>query len=152
MRTPPSMRCVDVNVLVYAHRPDLPEHDAYRNVLNQLANGSEPLGLAEPVLSGFLRVITNRRIFAEPTPTTRAWKATAALLAAPTAQRLRPSARHWEIFADLAQSIDAAGNSVPDAYLAAFAVDNNAEWWSADRGFARFAQVRWRHPLEQSRD
>lgn len=31
----PAMRCVDVNVLVYAHRADLPEHPDYRAVLER---------------------------------------------------------------------------------------------------------------------
>ena len=61
------MRCVDVNVLVYAHRQDLPEHAQYSRLLNRWANDQEPLGLPDIVLSGFIRVITNRRIFAEPT-------------------------------------------------------------------------------------
>jgi predicted nucleic acid-binding protein len=60
------MLCVDVNVLVYAHRKDLPEHQTYRPLLERLANGEEPLGLPDIVLGGFIRLMTNRRIFARP--------------------------------------------------------------------------------------
>jgi predicted nucleic acid-binding protein len=49
------MRCVDVNVLVYAHRDELPEHAGYRRLLERLANDDEPLGLPDTVVSGFLR-------------------------------------------------------------------------------------------------
>jgi toxin-antitoxin system PIN domain toxin len=141
------MRCVDVNVLVYAHRADLPEHAAYRDLLGTLANDEEPLGLADVVLSGFLRVITNRRVFASPTPAADAWERVDELLAAPAATPLHPGRRHWEVFRRLAEQIEARGNDVTDAYLAAYAVDNGATWLSADRGFARFREVRWEHPL-----
>ncbi len=141
------MLCVDVNVLVYAHRADLPEHADYRPLLERLANDDEPLGLPDLVLSGFVRVITNRRIFVEPTSPADAWEAVAELLEAPAAMRVCAGERHWELFRDLANEIDARGNDIPDAYLAAYAVENNATWLSADRGFARFKRLRWEHPL-----
>lgn len=141
------MRCVDVNVLVYAHQEDLPEHAAYRALLERLANDEEPLGLPDTVLSGFVRLMTNRRIFAEPKTPGDTWKAVEALLAAPACMRVLPGERHWELFQQLAGDIDACGNDIQDAYLAAYALENNATWLSADHGFARFKRLRWRHPL-----
>lgn len=142
------MLCVDVNVLVYAHRSDLDDHSAYRDLLERLANDDEPVGIPDSVLAGFVRVITNRRIFAEPTSADEAWAAVDALLAAPSALRLFPGERHWTVFRELAADIDARGNDIADAYLAAYALQNNATWLSADRGFARFRRLRWSHPLE----
>lgn len=142
------MFCVDVNVLVCAHRPDLPEHTAYRSLLERLANGDEPLGLSDAVLSGFHRVITNRRVFTEPATPRQAWDAVDALTESPAALALRAGERHWTLFRQLCDDIGAAGNDVQDAYLAAYALENNATWLSADRGFARFRRLRWRHPLE----
>src|SRR5690625_2988251 len=142
------MRCVDVNVLVYAHRTDLPEHDDYRALLERLAHDDEPLGLPDLTLSGFLRVMTNRRVFTEPTSWADASAAVDELLAARSAMKLRAGERHWALFRQLADEIDARGNDVADAYLAAYAVENNATWLSADRGFARFNRLRWRHPLD----
>jgi toxin-antitoxin system PIN domain toxin len=142
------MRCVDTNVLVYAHRADLPEHADYRSLLERLANGDEPLGLPDVVLSGFVRVVTNRRIFREPTTSEEVWQAVDALLAAPAAMMLRAGERHWVSFRQLAADINARGNDVPDAYVAAYAVENNATWLSADRGFARFPRLRWSHPMD----
>ena len=100
------------------------------------------------VLSGFLRTVTNRRIFAEPTSTSEAWSYVDRLLDTPTVVLLRASERHWEQSRALANDIDARGPDVADAYLAAYAVDNNATFISADRGFARFSRLRWRHPLD----
>ncbi|MGB3893581.1 MAG: type II toxin-antitoxin system VapC family toxin [Mycolicibacter sinensis] len=142
------MRCVDVNVLVYAHRTDLPEHDDYRGLLERLANDDEPLGLPDLALSGFVRVMTNRRVFTEPASLADTTAAVDELLAARSAMRLQAGERHWTLFRQLAAEIDARGNDVADAYLAAYAVENNATWLSADRGFARFSRLRWRHPLD----
>jgi toxin-antitoxin system PIN domain toxin len=142
------MRCVDVNVLVYAHRVDVPDHAPYRALVEEWANDDEPLGLADAVLAGFLRIVTNRRIFVEPTTPTDAWRQIADLLAARASVALHPSERHWQHFKQLARSIDAKGNDLPDAFLAAFAVEHNATFLSADRGFARFRDLRWRHPLD----
>jgi predicted nucleic acid-binding protein len=69
------MHCVDVNVLVYAHRADLPEHAEYRGLLERLANDDEPLGVPDLVLSEFMRVMTNRPIFLHPTSADEAWRA-----------------------------------------------------------------------------
>lgn len=142
------MRCVDVNVLVYAHREDLPEHSEYRRLLQRLANDDQPLGLPDLTLSGFVRVVSNRRIFSEPTTSDEAWQAVDALLAAPAAMHLRAGERHWGLFRQLAGDIGARGNDIADAYLAAYALENNATWLSADRGFARFHRLRWSHPFE----
>lgn len=61
---------------------------------------------------------------------------------------LRAGERHWVSFRQLATDINARGNDVPDAYVAAYAVENNATWVSTDRGFARFNRLRWSHPMD----
>ncbi|WP_137146744.1 type II toxin-antitoxin system VapC family toxin [Mycolicibacterium sp. CR10] len=142
------MRCVDTNVLVYAYRADLPENREYRELLEGWANDDEPLGLPDLVLSEFVRIATNRRVFREPTSSAEAWAAVDALLAAPACIMLRAGSRHWDLFRQLTSDIEARGNDIPDAYLAAYALENNATLLSADRGFARFSRLRWRHPLD----
>ncbi|MEN8376929.1 MAG: PIN domain-containing protein, partial [Gemmatimonadota bacterium] len=59
-----------------------------------------------------------------------------------------PGPRHWSIFRDLCEAVDARGNLVPDAYLAALAIENGAEWITTDRDFTRFPGLRMRHPLD----
>lgn len=142
------MNCVDVNVLVYAHREDSPRHREYQELLERLGNAEEPLGIPDAVLSGFIRVVTNRRVFTEPVSPQQAWRAVDDLVDAPAVMVLRPTSRQWRLFRQLAAEINARANDVTDAFLAAYAVDNNATWLSADRGFARFKQLRWSHPLE----
>lgn len=141
------MRCVDVNVLVYAHRPEAPDHDRYRAWLEHARTAEEPLGLSSLVLSGFLRVVTHPRVFRDPTPLDTALTFLDAVRAAPNLVEVAPGDRHWAIFRRLCADADVRGNLVPDAYLAAMAIEHGATWWSADRGFARYPGLRWRHPL-----
>lgn len=143
-----SMRCVDVNILVNAHRPESPDHEAYRDWLEAARRADEPLALAGLVLSGFLRVVTNHRVFREPTPLPVAVEFVEALRSTPNVVAVGPGARHWAIFMDLCRGIGARGDDIPDAYLAAIAVEHGATWYSADRGFARFRGLRWVHPLD----
>ncbi len=43
------------------------------------------------------------------------------------------------------------GNLVPDAWLAAIAIESGCEFITTDGDFARFPDLRWRHPLDQPR-
>lgn len=138
----------DVNVLVYAHRSERPEHDEMRDWLEDAINGSEAYGLADIVLSGFLRIVTHPRVFDVPTPLAAALAFATELRDRPNRVDVTPGARHWTIFAELYQRSGARGNRVPDAYLAALAIESGCEWITTDRGFARFPGLRWRHPLD----
>lgn len=142
------MRCVDVDVLVYAHRPEAPGHERQRAWLEQARSAHEPLGLADAVLSGFLRVVTHPRVFREPTPLAVALAFADALLGSEAAVRVAPGERHWPLFADLCRRVDATGNVIPDAYLAALAIEQGATWITNDRSFGRFPGLRWAHPLD----
>lgn len=142
------MLCVDVNVLVYAHRPESPNHDGYRTWLERARRGVEPLGVPGVVLSGFLRVVTHPRVFSEPTPLDVALEFTEALRGSPAVVPVLPGERHWTIFTDLCRRLEARGNIVPDAFLAALAIEQGATWVSADRVFAGFPGLRWIHPLD----
>jgi uncharacterized protein len=141
------MRFVDVNLLVYAHRPESADHDAYRAWLEASRTGDEPLGLSPLVASGFLRVVTHPRVFREPSPLDVALRFVEAIRRSPSTLEIGPGARHWELFTRLCAGADARGNLVPDAYLAAMAIETGATLYTADRGFARFPGLTCRHPL-----
>lgn len=99
------------------------------------------------MLSGFLRIVTHLRIFTPPTPMEPALTFVERLRAQHTAVHVRPGRRHWEIFARLCREAGARGNLVPDAYLAALAIESGCELVTTDRDFSRFQGLRWRHPL-----
>jgi uncharacterized protein len=138
---------IDVNVLVYAYREDAPDHAAYRQWLRQTVDGDEAYGVADLVLSGFLRVVTHPAIFSTPSPTAHALRFAEALREGANCVRIAPGARHWEIFRRLCLEAGAKGNLVPDAYLAALAIETGSEWITTDRDYSRFPRLRWRHPL-----
>lgn len=137
----------DVNVLVYAHRTDAERHGAYRAWLESLVNGEEAYALAGVVLSGFIRVVTHPKIFVKPTPLSDAIAFATQLREQPHCVAMEPGERHWEIFRRLCLDQEVRGNLVPDAWLAALAIETGCDLVTTDRDFARFAGLRHRHPL-----
>ncbi len=141
------MQLPDVNVLIYAHREDAAEHEAYASWLRNLVNGAEPFAVSEIVLSGFLRIVTNPKIFEPATPMGTALDFCERLVRWPRSVLVLPTQRHWELFASLCQSSKIKGALVSDAYLAALAIEHACELVTTDSDFARFEGLRWRHPL-----
>jgi toxin-antitoxin system PIN domain toxin len=142
------MILTDVNVLVYAHRADAPGHLAYREWLEALINGDAAYGFSELVLSGFLRVVTHPRVFNPPSDLDSAFAFAQAIRGQPNGVHISPGSRHWEIFQRLCEVADVKGNLVPDAYLAALAIESGCEWVTTDRDYSRFPGLKWRHPLK----
>ncbi len=138
----------DVNVLVYAHREDTADHAGYRNWVENVINGDESYGLSELVLSGFVRVATHPKVFIKPSTLADALAFTEQLRSRSNCVRVAPGLRHWGIFRALCAAAGARGNLVPDAYLAALAIESGCEWITTDRDFSRFKGLRWRHPLQ----
>ena len=141
------MELPDVNVLIYAHREDAPEHERFAAWLSRLAEGAAPFALSSVTLSGFLRIVTNPRIFQPATPMALALGFCRQLVARPHAVFLQPGARHWPIMVDLIEGSGVRGAMVSDAYLAALAIEHGCQLVTTDSDFARFPNLRWRHPL-----
>ena len=141
------MVLTDVNVLVYAHRADASGHEAFRGWLDTLVNGEAAFGVADLVLSGFLRIVTHPKVFQDPSPLDAALGFVTQIRAHPNCVVVAPGDRHWEIFEGLLRATGAKGNLIPDAYLAALAIEHGADWVTTDRDYARFPGLRWRHPL-----
>ena len=139
---------LDVNVLVYAHKEGSPNHRAYRIWLEELIHGEETYGISDVVLSGFLRIVTHPRIFNPPSELGSAIGFASQVRNQPNSVLTNPGPRHWPIFAGLCQQANARGNLVPDAYLAALAIESGSVWVTTNRDFSRFPGLKWRHPLE----
>ena len=139
------MVLADVNVLVYAHREDTAHHAGCRGWLERVVNGDEAYGVSELVLSGFLRVVTHPKVFTKPSTIAQALAFADQLRDPPNSILVHPGPRHWEIFHRLCIESGAKGNLVPDAYLAALAIEAGCEWVTTDRDFSRFTGLRLRH-------
>jgi toxin-antitoxin system PIN domain toxin len=138
----------DVNVLVYAHRADAAQHERYAEWLAGVVAGADELGLVEAALTGFLRVVTHPRIFAEPATSAEALAFVAALRGGEQARTLAATEATWQHFADIASADrQVRGVLVPDAWLAAMARSHGGRVATADRGFARFPGLRWFDPV-----
>ncbi len=142
------MVLLDVNVLVYAHRQDSPHHRAYLRWLEDLTNSDHAYGLSDLVLSGFLRIVTHPRVFTPPSTMAKALAFAQELRDQPNCTMIAPGPRHWDIFCRLCRSSEIKGNLVPDAFLAALAIESGSEWVTADRDYHRFPGLRVRHPIE----
>lgn len=134
-------------MLVYAHRGGSPESERIGAWLEEAANGTASFGLSTLVISRMLRVVTHPRVFESPTPIAEAIGFAQGLRARPNCVEISPGPRHWEIFSGLCEQTNAIGNAIPEAYLAAIAIESGSEWVTTDRGFGRFRGLRWRHPL-----
>jgi len=141
------MLLFDVNVLVYAHRADAPQHATIREWLEVVINSDEAYGLSDLVLSGFIRMVTHPRVFNPPSSLDDAVAFASALRYRANCVQVTPGRRHWDLFLSLCSRAGAHGNLVPDAYLAALAIESGSDWITTDRGFVRFPNLRWRHPL-----
>lgn len=137
----------DVNVLVFAFRREATGHSRYAAWLTDVVAGEEELALQDQSLLGFLRIVTNRRIFGEPAPAEAALKFIMRLRDAPRSRWLPAGAPSWNRLGELVEGDRGiAGNLVPDAYLAAFALAHGCRLATADRGFARFPGLDWFDP------
>jgi uncharacterized protein len=137
----------DVNVLLYAHRREYPDHAAYADWLRAMVKGAAPFAISELVCSAFLRIVTHPRAFDPVTPRADAVAFIDRLRQHSRCRVVRPGPRNWEIFSTLCERADARGKLVADAYHAALAIEHGCEWITNDGDFARFPELRWRHPL-----
>ena len=138
----------DVNVLIYAAMEDSPDHARFARWLEDLVNGVESYGMSDLVLSSFLRIVTNPRIFAKPATLKKASEFIEEVRGRTQCVPIQPGPRHWVIFIDLCRRARVKGNLVADAYLAALAIESGCEWITTDRDFSRFPGLRWRNPIE----
>jgi toxin-antitoxin system PIN domain toxin len=137
---------LDVNNLDCAARLDAPDHHHHIEWLEELLNGNESYSVPDLVFSGFLRIVTNSRIFKAPSTLEESLAFVDKVRGQPHWVAIHPGPRHWAIFVDLCGKSNAKGNRIPDAYFAAMAIETGSEWITMDRGFSRFPGLRWRAP------
>lgn len=141
------MILVDANLLVYAHVRSFSQHVRAREWLDERLHGSAPVGLPWSSLLAFLRLTTNPRIFEHPETTADAWRQCESWIECERVWIPPPTERHREILGKLLAEPGVQANLVPDAHLAALAIEHGLILCSTDGDFARFPGLRWENPL-----
>ena len=141
------MILVDANILIYARVSSFAEHQLARGWLDRQLNGIPRVGLPWASLLAFLRIVTNPRVFERPEPIADAWGQVVTWLACDTAWMPEPTERHGEILGELFALPGVYANLVPDAHLAALAMEHGLTLCSTDGDFARVPGLSWLNPL-----
>lgn len=101
----------DVHVLVYALRAESPDHERYAEWLRALAGGAEPFALSELGASRFVRIVTNPKVWDEPTTIEDALRFIENMRTRSNARVLTHGSASWTIFAQLCVSAKARGKT-----------------------------------------
>jgi len=142
---------VDANLLLYAANQAAPEHQRAREWLDAHLSGTARVGLPWPSLLAFVRLASNPLVMRHPVPVGRAWEQAQQWLSAGPAWIPQPTPRHGEIFGALCAPPSMTSRLVPDAHLAALAIEHGLTLCSTDGDFARFPGLDWKNPLSPQR-
>jgi toxin-antitoxin system PIN domain toxin len=138
---------IDANLLLYATDARSRFHQPARSWLLDQFSGSRRVGLPWQSLGAFVRLATHPRVASRPLAPAEAWRSVQAWLDAPVAWIPQPGEEHPAVVGELIVRHEVVGNLVPDAMLAALALEHGLTVCSADTDFARFTEVRWENPL-----
>ena len=135
---PPTMT-PDVNVLIAASRSDHPHHKtafaALDEALSACADGAS-LKLMPMVVASFLRLVTNPRIFVQPTPVAVAVGFVDALVAVPGVEMPALGAE-WPILRQLCTEKKLTANDIADAWLGAAVIQLGEHLVTFDAGLRK---------------
>lgn len=137
----------DLNLLLYAYNPHVPQHPKAAAWWTSLLNGDELIGLPNEICLGFVRIATNARLGAAAVPMAQAAAVVQQWIDLPQARILLPGPGHFKQVMDLMTGAMGSGALVSDAALAAYAIQNRATLHSNDADFSRFAGLSWKNPL-----
>jgi uncharacterized protein len=140
------MKLLDVNVVLSGHRADHPDHAVARPWMDNLMASGEQFGVPWMVWWSFLRLSSHPRVFAVPTPLEECFEFIAAVRARPGHIAVEGGAHHLDCLRGVCEGGEVSADLMPDAVLAALAVEHGGEVVSFDRDFARFPDVRWIRP------
>ena len=144
------MIVVDVNVLVYAFRRESENFETYHEWLRDALSGPEAFAIVDHCLAGFVRIVTNPRIYDAPAPTHLALEFVRRIRVARNATPIAANSATWELLGEWVSGDDRiVGNLVPDAFLAALAMSHGARLATRDRGFARYPGLKTFDPVTQ---
>jgi hypothetical protein len=138
---------LDVNLLIYATNISAGQHERARDWLDRQLVDTPRVGLPWTTLLGFLRLATSARVATRPLTMAAAWKQVSQWLDCEPVWIPLPTDRHAQVLGELIAEPGVYGNLVPDAHLAALAIEHGLTLCSTDGDFARFPDLKWLNPL-----
>ena len=142
------MIAIDTNILVFAHRADMPQHQAALQALSMLGASQQAWAIPWPCVHEFLAVVTGPAFKNHATPLSTALDAVDAWLTHANCTALAESAGYLSVLSGLAQRAHLTGGAVHDARTAAICIQHEvSELWTSDRDFQMFPDLRTRNPL-----
>lgn len=141
------MTLVDANLLLYAANRSAPEHERARQWLDDQLSGSARVGLPWPSLLAFVRLASNPLVMTSATTPAAAWGQVEQWLSADCAWIPAPGEQHARLMGEFCAAAGMTSRLVPDAHLAALAIEHGLRLCSSDADFARFPGLDWHNPL-----
>ena len=141
------MILVDANLLVYAANLDAPEHEVAHPWFDDRLNGTVRVGLPWASLLAFVRLVSNPAVVRYPVKPHQAWRQVEQWLSCDQVWTPMPTARHADVLGPLLRIPLMTSRLVPDADLAALAIEHGLTLCSSDGDFARFPGLKWDNPL-----
>lgn len=139
---------IDANLLLFAVDAQSPHNAAAAAWLEPALNGNRRVAIPWQTIGAFLRISTHPRVTANPLSAGEAWGYVEAWLDAPTTWIPPATERTARLLGELMIGHHVTANLVPDAQLAALAMEHGLTLYSADGDFARFTPLSWVNPLE----
>jgi uncharacterized protein len=145
------MIAIDTNVLVYAHRQDSPFHSAALAALTQLGLSKRQWGIPWPCIHEFISIVTGPAFEKSGTPLEQALDTVRAWIEHPNCSVLCETSNHFSLLSGLSQRAQVSGGAIHDARIAAICIEHQVEeFWTLNRDFHRFPDLRLRNPVVAS--
>lgn len=138
---------LDASLLLCAVDRGSSRHEPASAWLTGQLNGTRRVALPWQTLGAFLRIATHPRALPRPLDAATAWERVRDWIEAPAAWIPTPGPDHARLLGQLVTAHDVRGNLVPDAQLAALALEHGLTVCSTDTDFGRFTGVPWIDPL-----
>jgi toxin-antitoxin system PIN domain toxin len=139
---------VDVNLLLYAYDDRSPHQAAAAKWLEDAFDSEDVIGIAATTIVTFVRLSTDPRVFGSALATDAAVATIDAIVALDNVTLVVPGPRHYSILREVLLASRATRNLVPDAALAALAIEHGGTIATNDRDFDRFRGPKVIYPLE----
>lgn len=140
---------VDANILLYAIDLESPFHGRAAQWLEEAVNSPRRVGLPWQTIGAFLRISTHPRLNESPLSVEQAWSFVDDWLAQETVWIPAATQHTASILGELLTATQVAANLIPDAQLAALAIEHGVPVVSNDSDFARFPGCAWINPLAE---